>query len=504
VVYVAPLQDIVDERMADWSVRFGAGGLGKQVVELTGETASDLKLLERGNIVLSTAENWDTISRRWKQRKNVQNVSLFVVDEVHLIGGQQGPTMEVVVSRMRYISAQLDRKIRIVALGTSMANAKDLGEWIGATTHGLLNFHPTVRPCPLEIHIQGFDINDFSSRIMALGKPCYNAILTHADAKPTIVFVPSRKQAQLTAIDLLTYAAADGKAERFLHGSPEDREMSSILERTRDPALKHTLKFGVAFCHPGMPATEKKAIEELFEKGFIQVLVATHSLCWGMCVSAQLVIILGTKSFDGREHRYVDYPITDVLQMMGRANRPLVDKSGKCVILCHAPKKDYLKKFLFEPLPVESHLDHFLHDHLNAEIVTETVENKQDAVDYITWTFMYRRLTQNPNYYNLQGVTHAHLSDHLSETVETIISDLEESRCVAVDEEGALGGLNLGMIAAYYYIKYTTIELVASSLAPKTKLKGLVEILSSAAEYGELPVRHREDRALKQVRVARS
>lgn len=71
--------------------------------------------------------------------------------------------------------------------------------------------------------------------------------------------------------------------------------------------------------------------------------------------------------------------------------------------MCHGPRKEYYKKFLFEPFPVESHLDHALHDHFVAEIVTKTVQNKQDAVDYLTWTFLFRRILQNPNYYNLQA-----------------------------------------------------------------------------------------------------
>ena len=49
--------------------------------------------------------------------------------------------------------------------------------------------------------------------------------------------------------------------------------------------------------------------------------------------------------------------------------------------MCQTSKKDFFKKFLYEPLPVESHLDHCLHDHFNAEVVTKTVENKQDAID---------------------------------------------------------------------------------------------------------------------------
>lgn len=74
-------------------------------------------------------------------------------------------------------------------------------------------------------------------------------------------------------------------------------------------------------------------------------------------------------------------------------------------------------------------------DHFNAEIVTKTIENKQDAVDYLTWTLVYRRLTQNPNYYNLQGVTHRHLSDHLSDLVENTLNDLQQSKVNIISDE---------------------------------------------------------------------
>ena len=44
-----------------------------------------------------------------------------------------------------------------------------------------------------------------------------------------------------------------------------------------------------------------------------------------------------------------------------------------------------------------------LADHWNAEIVAGTIASKQDAMDYITWTYFFRRLVMNPRYVFLIG-----------------------------------------------------------------------------------------------------
>ena len=52
-----------------------------------------------------------------------------------------------------------------------------------------------------------------------------------------------------------------------------------------------------------------------------KVLVVPFGMCWSLDVSSSLVVVMGTESYDGREHKYVDYPVTDLLHMTGLASR---------------------------------------------------------------------------------------------------------------------------------------------------------------------------------------
>ena len=67
-------------------------------------------------------------------------------------------------------------------------------------------------------------------------------------------------------------------------------------------------------------------------------------LFFSILLRKHVFLLQGTEYYDGKAKRYVDFPITDILQMMGRAGRPQFDQHGKAVILVHEPKKSFYKK----------------------------------------------------------------------------------------------------------------------------------------------------------------
>ncbi|CAG0914937.1 unnamed protein product [Notodromas monacha] len=635
VVYIAPMKALVRERMQDWGVRLPS----KRIVELTGDVTPDARAINDAHIIVTTPEKWDGISRSWQTRQYVQAVALIILDEIHLLGEDRGPVLEVIVSRTSFIAAHTQRSLRIVGLSTALANAQDLAAWIGVDGPGLYNFRPSVRPVPLEVHIQGFSgeiyrgqcrgtrglsqfclalsisgvykkihhvadailrvwvfffrfvekISDllhddqlklstsgkhYCPRMLTMNKPTFQAIMTHSPDKPTLVFVASRRQTRLTAMDLITFLAAESNPRQWLRC--DERRMNNLLQNVRDQNLKVTLSFGVGIHHAGLHEQDRRLVEELFVSQQIQVrlhyfiyyfifksvvllgrnlhnsiispvspfeseaakirvlccenrpphflsqcglyleywphqhsgvaffaknwgvdphvLVATATLAWGVNFPAHLVVVKGTEYFDGKTKRYVDFPITDVLQMMGRAGRPQFDDQGIAVVMVHDLKKAFYKKFLYEPFPVESSLLAVLSDHMNAEIVAGTVTSKQDCLDYLTWTFFFRRLLENPSYYGLESLEPENVNVHLSGLVDKSVRELEESGCLELDEDGrTLHATVAGRIASLYYLSHKTLALFQDRLRSDCTLEDLLRLLSDVQEYAELPVRHNED-----------
>lgn len=495
IIYVAPLKSLAKERLRDWEKKLGL--LGKKVLELTGDYTPDVKMLLEADLLITTPEKWDGISRNWHHRTYVQRVALVIIDEIHLLGLERGPVLEVIVSRMRYIAEKTKSSVRFVGLSTALANSYDVATWLGISTNfsnkkppGLFNFKPAVRPCPVTVHIEGFSEKHYCPRMGTMNKPAYNAIREFSITKPVLVFVSSRRQTRLTALDLISLCANES-GHSFLKISTD--EMRNIIELVKDENLKHTLSFGIGMHHAGLVESDRRIVEDLFYNSSIQVLVATSTLAWGVNFPAHLVVIKGTEYYDPKLKSYVDMPITDILQMIGRAGRPQYDDCAVACLFVSQDKKNFYKKFLYEPFPLESTLHKMLHDHLNAEIAAGTLLSKQSCIEYITWTYFFRRLLKNPSYYGLKSIDAGILNEFLNKIVDTVLNDLAESKCITLHSDESISSTLLGYLSSFYYTSYKTAYGFEMTLKPKLEINNLIEILCDAQEFSQLPVRHNEE-----------
>ncbi|VEU23061.1 DEKNAAC104164 [Brettanomyces naardenensis] len=489
IVYIAPMKALVRERVDDWKTRI-CDHTSHRIVELTGDSLPDAGEVREADIIVTTPEKFDGISRNWQTRKFVQNVSLVVMDEIHLLASDRGPILEIIVSRMNYISSFTKKPIRLLGLSTAVSNAMDMAGWL-RVKDGLFNFPPSIRPVPLQMFIDGFPDNlAFSALMKTMNKPAFMAIKQHSPKKPVLIFVPSRRQTRLTALDLIHLCGMEDNPRRFNRMNEE--ELEPILAKVKDDTLKLSLQFGIGLHHAGLVQSDRRISHRLFEQGKIQILVATSTLAWGVNLPAFLVIIKGTQFFDAKIEGYKDMDLTDILQMMGRAGRPAFDTSGVAMVFTKENKKSFYKHFLNVGFPVESSLHKVLDDHIGAEIASGTIKSRQDALDFLTWTFLYRRAHHNPTYYGVEDVTPEGISKYLSGLIDGVINDLKESKCL-ISSGDRMQPTPFLQISSYYYLSHKTMRTLLKQVKSSATFRECLRWLAEASEYDELPTRHGEE-----------
>jgi len=100
-----------------------------------------------------------------------------------------------------------------------------------------------------------------------MNKPCYAAIQNHADKKPTLIFVASRRQTRLTAFDIINYAASDENPKMFL--GCDEAYVETIADTIRDEALRHTLPFGIGLHHAGLSIHDRDMYVPFYYSSFL-------------------------------------------------------------------------------------------------------------------------------------------------------------------------------------------------------------------------------------------
>ncbi|KAJ8983996.1 hypothetical protein NQ317_008701 [Molorchus minor] len=371
IIYICPMKSLCQERLVDWHKKFSPFGLN--CASFTGDSDNiDFQQLTNHNLIISTPEKWDSLTRKWKDNKEiVKVVKLFLIDEVHLLNEEnRGSTLEVIVSRMKTVENTVvfnevagdvyNQKIRFIALSATVPNVEDIAEWIGKPPNiKYFKFSEEMRPVKLKKIVLGYNYNPKNTSPfkfdLSLNYKLQSLMMQHSEGKPTLIFCSTRKSVEMTANHIVQTLR--------IHLTREQREtLASVADIITDSKAKATIRHGIGYHHAGkyksvpvlrisygsasfftgmIPET-RHAIENMFRRGELPVLVTTSTLAMGVNLPAHLVIIKSTKCYDNGGFR--DYTETAIHQMVGRAGRPQFDTSATALIL--TTNEDKLKNNL--------------------------------------------------------------------------------------------------------------------------------------------------------------
>lgn len=138
----------------------------------------------------------------------------MVVDNLHLLS-EGGSALEVVISRMRSIGSEVPDQFRLICLSCSLADFREVAEWVGAPAENTFNFHPSVRPNSVEVVFHSFDQPFRESRLHMMQKQLMASILHYG--RSTLVVASDKKQARMTALDLVSELSAEAVPKRLKH-----------------------------------------------------------------------------------------------------------------------------------------------------------------------------------------------------------------------------------------------------------------------------------------------
>ena len=301
----------------------------------------------------------------------------IVLDECHYMGDEgRGTVWEEII-----VSAPPD--VVLVGLSATVANVKEIADWISIVHRPIVPIYHPHRPVPLTYVIADLagEIHEVdrvrSGRARVVGdeprgpddrgrwytrRVVHPTVLIEAlEARgwlPTIYFIFSRVGCERAMQDVLT----EGKS---LLAPPQQREVDTaigelirdsptVAESVLNQSVFEALRLGIGLHHAGILPSVKRLIEVLFERGLCKAVFATETMSLGIHMPARSVVLQGLTKRTDRGFRSLSH--NELTQMAGRAGRRGIDPEGTCVVALDARDglEDLLRVIDGSPEPIES------------------------------------------------------------------------------------------------------------------------------------------------------
>jgi len=464
-VYLVPLKALAEEKYREFK---SWEALGIRVAATTGDYDSTDEWLGRYDIIVATSEKFDSLLRH--RPSWVRDVRLIVADEVHLIGSyDRGATLEVILSHML-------GKAQILALSATVGNAEELAEWLDAEL--------VVSDWrPVELRKGVFHLGELRWDDGTVERYPENWVSLAVDAvkrgKQALVFVNTRRSAEKEALSIST------KISRLLT-KPEQRGLKELADSLEDnptnEKLKRALKGGVAFHHAGLSRSERTIIEDAFREGLIKVITATPTLAAGVNMPAFRVIIRDTKRYSN--FGWIDIPVLEIQQMMGRAGRPKYDKIGEAIIVARTedPRKLMEKYIHGKPEKLFSMLanEQAFRGQILALITNFGVSNFRELMAFLEKTFYFHQRKDTTS---------------IEYKAKDIVYFLIENEFIDMDMNDRFIALPFGKRTSQLYIDPLTAKKFRDAF-PKLEKNpnpfGIFQLIASTPDMATLSAKKRE------------
>ncbi|MEO9276961.1 MAG: DEAD/DEAH box helicase [Nitrososphaera sp.] len=387
IVYLSPLKALASEKFSEFkkleSIEFERK-LRMQIS--TGDFDQSDRTLGQNNILVLTNEKMDSIIRQGADWIN--EVSLVIADEVHLIGDdERGPTLEIVLTKLK----SLPQKPQILALSATVTNADEISSWLGCKL-----VESDWRPVPLweGVYDQGKVVmqNDksFEVETSVRGPPVDLGLDSIVRGGQAILFAETRAR----SVSLAT-KASDFVSKKL---TSEERTIlekisKQILDENEHTDLVKTLadlvKKGVAFHHAGLNQNCRSIIESEFRNRRLKLLSSTPTLAAGVNLPARRVVIANVTRYDGKFGGNKPISVLEYKQLCGRAGRPQYDEYGEAIIVGTTNSDELFDYYINGiPEPIHSKLtnDKSLRTHILSFISTNPGIKNEELIDFFSQT----------------------------------------------------------------------------------------------------------------------
>lgn len=391
VVYTCPLRALVSEHSNDFKKKYSKEFNIKSVLS-TGDFDSSGKYLSSKDIIFTTYEKLNSLLNHnadW-----LSSIGLLVIDEIHSLGNNRGTTLEMLITKLRFLNPDL----QLLGLSATIPNAKELSNWLKADL-----VESDYRPVELKEGVFYNGAIDFQKNqeeiFLQTDAITSIAINTLEKQKQALIFTNTRKTSETTAKKLakITERKLTEKEKETLEAASE--KILSVLEAPTEQCktIAGLVKQGVCFHNAGLLMEQRVIIEDLFKKNYIKFIASTPTLAAGVNLPAYRVIIQSPYRYTGFGMERI--PISEYKQMAGRAGRPQYDQEGQAILISKTEfeKDDYFDYFINGDIEnVDSKLgaDSQLRFHLLAIISTGFVFDLVSAEKFFSETF-YAKQTGN-------------------------------------------------------------------------------------------------------------